>query len=101
MLTKIIKIIRSNIMSKAKKAVGTKFFKEGTQNQQILANYWGNGKTFTTEDLTSDLDIMSPGARLTELREAGFDVRVVESNSNDNVGRPVATYKIMQRRAFA
>ena len=88
-------------MSKAKKAVGTKFFKEGTQNQQILANYWGNGKTFTTEDLTSDLDIMSPGARLTELREAGFDVRVVESNSNDNVGRPVATYKIMQRRALA
>ena len=88
-------------MSKAKKAVGTKFFREGTQNQQILAKYWGNGKTFTTEDLSMDLDIQSPGARLTELREAGFDVRVVESNSNDNVGRPVATYKIMQRRAFA
>ena len=77
---------------------GTKFFNDGTQNQQILQNYWGNGKSFTTEDLTSDLDIMSPGARLTELREAGFDVRVIESNSNDNVGRPVATYKIMKRR---
>ena len=88
-------------MSKAKKAVGTKFFREGTQNQQILAKYWGNGKTFTTEDLSMDLDIQSPGARLTELREAGFDVRVVESNSNDMPGRPVATYKIMQRRAFA
>jgi hypothetical protein len=96
MLTKIIKIIRSNIMSNTAK--GTKFFNEGTQNQQILQNYWGNGKSFTTEDLTSDLDIMSPGARLTELREAGFDVRVIESNSNDNVGRPVATYKIMKRR---
>jgi hypothetical protein len=96
MLTKIIKIIRSNIMSTTVK--GTKFFNEGTQNQQILQNYWGNGKSFTTEDLTSDLDIMSPGARLTELREAGFDVRVIESNSNDNVGRPVATYKIMKRR---
>lgn len=82
-------------------AKGTKFFNEGTQNQQILQNYWGNGKSFTTEDLTDDLDIMSPGARLTELRDAGFDVRVVESNSNDTVGRPVATYKIMKRRVLA
>ena len=88
-------------MAKVKTAIGTKFYKAGTQNQKILQNYWGNGKTFTTEDLTDNLDIMSPGARLTELREAGFDVRVVESNSNDNVGRPVATYKIMQRRALA
>ena len=83
------------------KAKGTKFFKEGTQNQQILENYWGNGKSFTTEDLTDNLDIMSPGARLTELREAGFDVRVIESNSNDMPGRPQATYKIMKRRAVA
>ena len=44
---------------------------------------------------------MSPGARLTELRDAGFDIRVVETNSHDSVGRPEATYKIMQRRAFA
>ena len=83
------------------KLKGTKFFKAGTQNQLILQNYWGNGKSFTTEDLTDDLDIMSPGARLTELREAGFDVRVVDSTSNDAPGRPVATYKIMKRRAFA
>ena len=83
------------------KAKGTKFFKEGTQHQQILENYWGNGKSFTTEDLTDSLDIMSPGARLTELRDAGFDVRVVESNSNDMPGRPQATYKIMKRRALA
>ena len=88
-------------MAKRAKAVGTKFFTEGTQNQQILQKYWGTGKTFTMDDLRDNLDIASPGARLTELREAGFDVRVVESNSNDNVGRPVATYKIMQRRAFA
>ena len=88
-------------MAKAKTAIGTKFFKEGTQNQQILANYWGNGKTFTTSDLEDKLDIMSPGARLTELRENGFDVRVVESNSNDMPGRPVATYKIMKRRPIA
>ena len=53
------------------KAIGTKFFKEGTQNQQILANYWGNGSTFTADDLRSNLGIASPGARLTELREAG------------------------------
>jgi hypothetical protein len=48
-----------------------------------------------------DLDIVSPGARLTELREEGFDVRVVESNSNDQPGRPTATYKIMKRRTYA
>ena len=82
------------------KAKGTKFFREGTQNQQILQNYWGNGKAFTTEDLSDNLDIMSPGARLTELREAGFDVRVVDSVSN-GIGRPTASYKIMKRRAYA
>ncbi len=82
-------------------AKGTKFFNEGTQNQQILANYWGNGKSFTTGDLTDDLSIMSPGARLTELRDAGFDVRVVDTNSHDSVGRPESTYKIMKRRVLA
>ena len=88
-------------MAKVAKTIGTKFYKEGTQNQQILQNYWGNGKTFTTTDLADKLNIASPGARLTELRENGFDVRVVESNSNEMPGRPVATYKIMKRRAFA
>ena len=84
------------------KAVGTKFFKEGTQNQKILQKYWGNGKTFTTEDLRDDLDIASPGARLFDLKEAGFDVRVVDTVSNDfEQGRPVAQYKIMKRRAIA
>tara|TARA_B110000902_G_C13816316_1_gene401845 strand:- start:283 stop:552 length:270 start_codon:yes stop_codon:yes gene_type:complete len=88
-------------MTTQTKAKGTKFFNEGTQNQQILANYWGNGKSFTSDDLVMDLDIVSPGARLTELREEGFDVRVVESNSNDQPGRPTATYKIMKRRTYA
>ena len=46
------------------------------------------------------MDIASPGARLTELREAGFDVRVIDSEVVGQ-GRPVATYKIMKRRAFA
>ena len=86
--------------TKAKQAIGTKFYKEGTQNQQILANYWGNGKTFTTADLKDKMDIASPGARLTELRENGFDIRVVDSVSN-GAGRPTAQYKIMKRRAFA
>ena len=82
-------------------AKGTKFFNEGTQNQQILQHYWGNGKTFTTMDLEDKLDIASPGARLSELRENGFDVRVVDTKSDDMPGRPVATYKIMKRRALA
>ena len=84
----------------SKKAIGTKFFKEGTQNQQILANYWGNGKTFTTEDLTDSLDIMSPGARLSELREAGFNVKATADNSG-SVGRPAVVYSIPRRRVTA
>ena len=88
-------------MAKAKTAIGTKFFKEGTQNQQILANYWGNGKTFTTSDLEDKLDIMSPGARLTELRENGFDVRVVDTNNEGLQGRPSAVYKVMKKRIYA
>ena len=82
----------------ATKTIGTKFFKAGTQNQKILQNYWGNGKTFTSYDLEDKLNIASPGARLTELRDQGFDVRVVENVSN-GVGRPQATYKIMKRRS--
>tara|TARA_Y100000114_G_scaffold101370_1_gene94557 strand:- start:685 stop:945 length:261 start_codon:yes stop_codon:yes gene_type:complete len=84
----------------SKKAIGTKFFKEGTQNQQILANYWGNGKTFTADDLRSDLDIASPGARLTELREAGFNVKATADNSG-LVGRPAVVYSIPRRRVSA
>lgn len=84
----------------SKKAIGTKFFKEGTQNQQILANYWGNGKTFTTEDLRYDLDIASPGARLSELREAGFNVKATADNSG-SVGRPAVVYSIPRRRVTA
>jgi hypothetical protein len=88
--------------NKKAKVIGTKFFNEGTQNQQILQNYWGNGKTFTTSDLEDKLDIASPGARISELRENGFDVRVVDTVSNDfGAGRPTAQYKIMKRRAFA
>ena len=46
-------------MARVKSAVGTSFYREGSQNQQILENFWGNGKTFTTEDPTADLDILS------------------------------------------
>ena len=82
------------------KAKGTKFFKEGTQNQQILENYWGTGKSFTTEDLTDNLDIMSPGARLTEIREAGFNV-VSKTLEAHMPGRPALSYTIAKRRAYS
>jgi len=89
-------------MARTKSAIGTTFYREGSQNQQILENYWGNGKTFTTEDLRDDLDIASPGARLSELRDNGFDVRVVDTVSNEfDHGRPVAQYKIMKKRVTA
>ena len=81
-------------------AKGTKFFNEGTQNQQILANYWGTGKTFTLEGLKAKLDIASPGARISELRENGFNVKAKPQNDG-NVGRPVLEYQISRRRTFA
>ena len=34
-------------MTTTTKTKGTKFFNAGTQNQKILQNYWGTGKTFT------------------------------------------------------
>ena len=30
---------------------GSTYYRVGSQNQQILANYWGTGKTFTLEGL--------------------------------------------------
>lgn len=84
---------------KNKKSIGTRFFKEGSQNQTILAKFWGNGKTFTAADLDK-LQITSPGARLSELKEAGFDVRKV-ANHSEGVGRPTAEYRIMKRRLSA
>ena len=73
-------------MARVKSAVGTPVHREGPRTLN-LENFWGNGKTFTTEDLTADLDILSPGARLTELRENGFDVRVVDTNNEGVQGR--------------
>ena len=87
-------------MTTTTKTKGTKFFNAGTQNQKILQNYWGNGKTFTVTDLKKKLKIASPGARLTELREAGFNVKVSSVDSS-TVGRPTVTYSIPRRRVVA
>ena len=87
-------------MAKSRKAIGTKFFTEGTQNQKILAKYWGTGKSFTMENLRDELDIASPGARLTEIREAGFNV-VSKNLDTDMAGRPALSYTIAKRRAYS
>lgn len=87
-------------MKKTKQAVGTKFFKEGTQNQQILAKFWGTGKSFTTEDLRNKLDIASPGARLSELRAEGFNVKATATTTG-LAGRQENSYTISQRRVLA
>ena len=79
---------------------GSKFYRVGSQNQQILAKYWGTGKTFTLEGLKAKLDIASPGARISELRENGFNVKAKPQNDG-NVGRPVLEYQISRRRTFA
>ena len=85
--------------TKKTKAVGTKFFKEGTQNQRILAKFWGTGKSFTMDDLREKLDIASPGARLSELREEGFNVKAVAIESGD-VGRAANEYTIAKKRVL-
>ena len=80
-----------------KNKVGTRFFKEGTQNQKILAKFWGTGKTFTMDDLREKLDIASPGARLSELREEGFNVKAV-AVEDGMVGRNANDYTIAKKR---
>ena len=78
-------------------AKGATFFSEGTQNQRILAEFWGTGNTFTMNDLRNDLDIASPAARLLELKEAGFNVKASAIDSG-LVGRPEMEYSIPRRR---
>ena len=79
---------------------GSTYYRVGSQNQQILANYWGTGKTFTLEGLKDKMDIASPGARISELRDAGFNVKT-KPVMEGNVGRPVLEYSISRRRTFA
>ena len=79
---------------------GSKYFKVGSQNQQILAKYWGTGKTFTLEGLTDKLHAMSPGARISELRDNGFNVKSKPIYTG-MVGRPVNKYTISRRRVLA
>ena len=89
-------------MPNTKKAVGTKFFKEGTQNQQILEQYWGTGQSFTMDDLRHEMLIASPGARLSEIKEAGFNVKSKQNGFNEGfAGRPTLEYTIPRRRLFA
>jgi hypothetical protein len=52
------------------------------------------------EDLRDELDIASPGARLTEIREAGFNV-VSKNLDTDMAGRPALSYTIAKRRAYS
>ncbi len=79
---------------------GSTYYRVGSQNQQILAKYWGTGKTFTLEGLTEKLDAMSPGARISELRDNGFNVKSKPIHTG-MVGRPVNEYTISRRRVFA
>jgi len=46
------------------------------------------------------LDIASPGARISEIREAGFNVKSKPVTSG-SVGRPALEYTISRRRVFA
>ena len=79
---------------------GSTYFRVGTQKQQILAKYWGTGKTFTLEGLTDKLNAMSPGARISELRDNGFNVKSKPIYTG-MVGRPVNKYTISRRRVLA
>ena len=92
-LTKETNMVTSN-------TTGSKYFKAGSQNQQILANYWGTGKTFTLEGLKEKMDIASPGARISEIRDAGFNVKTKTAETGYQ-GRPTLEYTISRRRVTA
>ena len=79
---------------------GSTYYRVGSQNQQILAKYWGTGKTFTLEGLTEKLDAMSPGARISELRDNGFNVKSKPIHTG-MVGRPANEYTISRRRLYS
>jgi len=93
LLTKETDMVKSN-------TTGSKYFRVGSQNQQILANYWGTGKTFTLEGLKDKLDIASPGARISEIRDAGFNVKTKTAETGYQ-GRPTLEYTISRRRVTA
>ena len=78
---------------------GSTYYRVGSQNQQILAKYWGTGKTFTLEGLTEKINAMSPGARISELRDNGFNVKSKPIYTG-LVGRPANEYTISRRRVF-
>ena len=90
---------KETIMVKSN-TTGSKYFKVGSQNQQILAKYWGTGKTFTLEGLTDKLNAMSPGARISELRDNGFNVKSKPIHTG-MVGRPANEYTISRRRVVS
>ena len=79
---------------------GSTYYRVGSQNQPILAKYWGTGKTFTLEGLTEKINAMSPGARISELRDNGFNVKSKPIYTG-LVGRPANEYTISRRRVFA
>ena len=79
---------------------GSTYYRVGSQNQQILAKYWGTGKTFTLEGLKDKLDAMSPGARISELRDNGFNVKSKPIHTG-MVGRPANEYTISRRRVVS
>ena len=79
---------------------GSTYYRVGSQNQQILAKYWGTGKTFTLEGLTEKINAMSPGARISELRDNGFNVKSKPIHTG-MVGRPANEYTISRRRLYS
>tara|TARA_B100000085_G_scaffold271346_1_gene284704 strand:+ start:227 stop:562 length:336 start_codon:yes stop_codon:yes gene_type:complete len=90
---------KETIMVKSN-TTGSKYFKVGSQNQQILAKYWGTGKTFTLDGLREQMNIASPGARISEIREAGFNVKSKTAETGYQ-GRPALEYSISRRRVTA
>ena len=74
-------------MAKSNTAVGSKYFK-------------GTGKTFTLDGLREQMNIASPGARVSEIRDAGFNVKSKTAETGYQ-GRPALEYTISRRRVTA
>ena len=80
------------------KQKGSQEYRVGSQKQRILKYFWGTGSTVTNKQLTARYKIMKPTARITELRQAGFDIRSLPFVTKDTK-RYAVKYRVMQRKA--
>ena len=100
MIETLIKMLRRNSSTQTLKKEETTMSKtKMTQKQKILHYYKGAGKTVTAKELVSRYKILSPYARIFELREQNYDVRsLVFKPKMTQRGRWPVKYQVMRTK---